>query len=54
MTSSWEGMRKAYVLKSLCDSAELRKAMDSVAPRVSRIPFLRHEGPGPVERPENR
>ena len=30
-----EGMRKAYVLKSLCDSAELRKAMDSVAPRVS-------------------
>lgn len=30
-----EGMRKAYVLKSLCDSAELRKAMDSAAPRVS-------------------
>lgn len=30
-----EGMRKAYVLKSLCDSGELRKAMDSVAPRVS-------------------
>lgn len=30
-----EGMRKAYVLKSLCDSAELRKAMDSTAPRVS-------------------
>lgn len=30
-----EGMCKAYVLKSLCDSGELRKAMDSVAPRVS-------------------
>lgn len=30
-----EGMRKAYVLKSLCDNAELRKAMDSVAPGVS-------------------
>lgn len=30
-----EGMRKAYVLKSLCDSEELRKAMDATAPRVS-------------------
>ena len=30
-----EGMGKAYVLKSLCDSVELRNAMDSVAPRVS-------------------
>lgn len=30
-----EGMRKAYVLKSLCDNAELRQAMDSIAPRVA-------------------
>ena len=49
-----EGMCKAYVLKSLCDSGKLRKAMDSVgSPRV-RLPFFRHERPGPVESPENR
>lgn len=30
-----EGMRKAYVLKSLCDSAEWRSVMDAAAPRVS-------------------
>lgn len=34
-----EGMRKAYVLKSLRDSGELRKAMDAVAPRVSAFLF---------------
>lgn len=34
-SSLLEGMRKAYVLKSLCDSEELRRAMDSAAPRVS-------------------